>query len=139
MQRRPEKAHESPGGAANSTRPRSTNLGIKFSSSPAVQRELMRRTEAGDTTQDGLSQRRKNYGSEPRREDRDESTERVDEESLEMSLEMSQQREPATGARGSDARSCYDSAGKTPPIPVTGRSAKSGISRVVPADHEVPG
>ena len=75
---------------------------------------------------------------EPRREDRDESTVRVDEESLEMSLEMSQQRELATGARGSDARSCYDSAGETPPIPLTCRLAKCGICRVVPADHEVP-
>ena len=95
--------------------------------------------EAIDTIPDGLSQRRKSNGSEPRheardesvvrtddedtgrtrqprREDRDESTARVDDESLEMSLEMSQQHELATGARGSDARSCCDSARKTPPI-----------------------
>ena len=52
---------------------------------------------------------------------------------------MSQQRELAAGARGSDARSCYDSAGKTPPIPLTSQSAKGGIGRVAPADHEVPG
>ena len=64
---------------------------------------------------------------------------RVDDESLEMSLEMGGQRELATGARGSDARSCYDSAGKTPPIPLTGRSAKRGIRRLGPADHEAPG
>ena len=56
-----------------------------------------------------------------------------------MSLEMSQQRELATGARGSDAISCYDSAGRTPPIPLTGGSAKFGIRRVVPADHEARG
>ena len=61
---------------------------------------------------------------------------RVDDE---MSLEMSQQRELATGARGSDVRSCNDSAEKTPPIPLTGQSAKGGIGRAVPADHEVPG
>ena len=56
-----------------------------------------------------------------------------------MSLEMSQHRELTTGARGSDAMSCCDSAGRTPPIPLTGRSAKCGIRRVVPADHEAPG
>ena len=33
----------------------------------------------------------------------------------------------------------YDSAGRTPPIPLTGRSAKRGIRRVVPADHEARG
>ena len=56
-----------------------------------------------------------------------------------MSLQMSQQRELTTGARGSDARSCYESAGRTPPIPLTGQSANRGIRRVVPADHEAPG
>ena len=64
---------------------------------------------------------------------------RVDEESLEMSLEMSQQSDLATGARGSDTRSHREQAGKTPPIPPTGRSAKGGNGRVVPADHEAPG
>ena len=74
-----------------------------------------------------------------RREDQDESAVRVDDESLEMCREMSHQRELATGARGSDARSCYDTAGKTPPIPLTGQSPKGGIGRVVPADHEAAG
>ena len=37
VQRCLEKAHQSQGGAANSTRPRTTNLGIKVSSRPAVQ------------------------------------------------------------------------------------------------------
>ena len=60
---------------------------------------------------------------------------RVDDEILEMIL----QRELTTGARRSDARSSYDSAGKTPPIPLTGRSAKCGNGRVVPADREVLG
>ena len=64
---------------------------------------------------------------------------KIEMSSLEMSLEMSQQRELTTGARGSDARSCYDSAGRTPPIPLTGRSAKCGICRVVPAGQEAPG
>ena len=63
----------------------------------------------------------------------------VNEETLETSLEMSQQHELTTGARGNDARSCYDSAGRTPPIPLTGQSAKRGIRRVVPPDHEALG
>ena len=70
---------------------------------------------------------------------RDELTRRVHEETLETSLETSQQRELTTGARGSDARSRYDSAGRTPPIPLTGRSAKCGTRRDLPADHEAPG
>ena len=45
---------------------------------------------------------------------------RVDEESLEMSLEMSQHSELTTCARGSDTRSRHEQAGKTPPIPPSG-------------------
>ena len=70
--------------------------------------------------------------SEPRREDRDEYTIRVSEESL----EMSQMSELATGVRGSDSRSRREQAGQTPPIPPTGRSARGRNGRVVPADHE---
>ena len=55
------------------------------------------------------------------------------------SLEMSQKSELTTGGRGSDARFCHEQAEKTPPILPTGRSAKCGIRRVVPADHEAPG
>ena len=66
-------------------------------------------------------------------------TKRVNEESLEMRLEMSQKSELTTGARGCDARSRHEQAGKTPPIPPTGQSAKCGIRRVVPTDHEAPG
>ena len=62
--------------------------------------------------------------------DRDESTVRVDDESFEMSLEMSQQREPTTGARGSNARSCYDPARKTPPTSAD-RSISKGRAELV--------
>ena len=41
-------------------------------------KRLTRDTEVLNTTQDGLSQRRRSYGSEPRREDRDESALRAD-------------------------------------------------------------
>ena len=138
---------ESQGGAANSTRPRTTNLGIKVSSSPVVQHEeneahrgsgyCTRRLESMkkratavalngkiEMSREGMSTKR----SEPRREDRDEHTMRVSEESLEMSL-----------VRGCDARSRHEQAGKTPPIPQTGRSAKGGNGRVVSADHEALG
>ena len=56
-----------------------------------------------------------------------------------MRLEMSQKSELTTGARGCDARSRHEQAGKTPPIPPTSQSAKCGIRRVVPTDHEAPG
>ena len=56
-----------------------------------------------------------------------------------MSLEMSQQRELATGARECDAKPRHEKAGKTPPISLTGQSIKCEIGRVVPADHEAPG
>ena len=59
--------------------------------------------------------------------------------SLDVKIEMSQQRELATGARGGDARSRHKQAGKTPPISLTGQSIKCEIGRVVPADHEAPG
>ena len=58
---------------------------------------------------------------------------------IEMSLEMSQQRELATGARECDARSRHEKEGKTPPISLTSQSIKCEIGRVVPADHEAPG
>ena len=109
--------------------------------------EKLRHTEAVDTAQDDLSQRKRatavsldgkiemsQYGELTTRmmvrevnldvKLEIESTMRVDEESLEMSLEMSQQSELTTGARGSDARSRHEQAGKTPPIPPTGRSAR---------------
>ena len=99
-----------------------------------------------DATQDGLSQRRRSLDNEPRREDRDESALRAGENRDELtgcvnedSLELSQQRELTTGAPGSDGWSCYDSAGRTPPTPLTGRSAKREIRPVVHADHEAPG
>ena len=66
-------------------------------------------------------------------------TERVTEESFEMRLEMSQKSELTTGARGCDVMSRHEQAGKTPPIPPTGQTAKCGIRRVVPTDHEAPG
>ena len=126
-----EKAHQSQGGAANSTRPTTANLGLKVSSSPAHRgsEHSTRRLESTKKRATAVSLDVKI----------DESTMRVDEESLEMSLEMTQQSELATGARGSDARSCDDLAGKTPRMPPTGRSAKGGNGRVVPADHEAPG
>ena len=66
-------------------------------------------------------------------------TKRVNEESLEMRLEMSQKSELTTGARGCDARSRHEQAKKTPLVPLTGQSAKCEIRRVVPTDHEAPG
>ena len=62
-----------------STRFRNGEYSVKVSSSPAVQREETDRdTEEADTTQDGLSQRRRSHGSEPRRGARGESTVRAD-------------------------------------------------------------
>ena len=55
VQRCLKKAHQSQGGAANSTRPELTNLGLKVSSSPAW---TPRHTKAVDTAQDGLSHSR---------------------------------------------------------------------------------
>ena len=55
-----------------------------------------------------------------------------------MRLEMRQKSELTTG-RGCDPRSRHEQAGKTPPIPLTGQSAKCGIRRVVPPDHEALG
>ena len=71
-------------------------------------KRLTRHTEKVDIADDGLSQRSRSYGSDrndPRRDARDELTKRVNEESLEMRLEMSQKSELTTGARGCDARS----------------------------------
>ena len=66
-------------------------------------------------------------------------TKRVNEEIVEIRLETSQESELTTGAPGCDARSRHEQAGKTPPIPPTSQSAKCGIRRVVPPDHEAPG
>ena len=70
---------------------------------------------------------------------RDESTRRVNAESFDMSVEMSQKSELTTCARGYDARFRHGQAGKTPPIPRTGQSVECGFRRVVPADHKAPG
>ena len=60
-----------------------TSTSTKVSSSPVVQREETGETEEVDTTDDGLSQRRRSYGSDrsdPRRDARDESAVRADDE-----------------------------------------------------------
>ena len=75
-----KKESQSPGGTASSTRSRNGEHSVKVSSSPA--KRLTRDTEAVDTTQEGLSQRRRSYGSKPRREDRDESALRADDENV---------------------------------------------------------
>ena len=75
-----EESEPSPGGAASSTRSSNDEHIDNVSSSPAVQRE---ETEETHTTDDGLSQRRRSYGSDrsdPRRDARDESAVRADDE-----------------------------------------------------------
>ena len=117
-----ERKNQRSGGAASSNRSRNGVYNVKVGSSPTVHGRL---ESSKKELRIEMTQMRK-----PR------LTGRVKEASLEMRFEMSQQRELTTGARGSDARSCHDSARRTPPIPLTGRSAKRGIHRVVPADHK---
>ena len=63
-----KKAHGSQGGAANSIRPRAANLGIKVSSSPAVQNgETEAHRGSGYSTR-RLESTERSYGSDPRHE-----------------------------------------------------------------------
>ena len=87
VQWRPEKAHQSPGGAVSSTRPevpRDAQSAAAQQRSMSESEETQRRSaqEATDTTHHGLSQRGKSYGSEPRQEARDESSVSIDEEGV---------------------------------------------------------
>ena len=116
VQRHMEKANQSPGGAESSNRPevpRDAKSAAAHHCSTSESEETQQKSvqEAVGTTQDGLSQRRRSYSSklrrdvrndsavqaddedagrkrQPRRENRDEPV-GVDDESLEMSLEMS--------------------------------------------------
>ena len=75
-----EEAHRSQGGAANSIRLGAANLGIKVSSSPAVQNgETEAHRGSGYSTRRPESTER-SHGSDPRHEARDESAVRADDD-----------------------------------------------------------
>ena len=76
-------ANHSPGGAASSTRSSKDENRVKFSRQPSstARRERQITQRAADTAHDGLSQRRRSYGSNPRDEARDESAVQADDES----------------------------------------------------------
>ena len=74
----PEEGELSPGGAASSTRFSNDEHSDKVKDQHA--KRLTRQTKAVGATQDGLSQRRRSYGTKPRDEARDESAVRADDE-----------------------------------------------------------
>ena len=83
MQQCLKKEGQSPGGTASSTRSRNVEHSVKVSSSPAVQREETDDRDRGSGFYTRrLVQRRGSYDSEPRREDRDESALRADDENV---------------------------------------------------------
>ena len=85
VQRHMEKANQSPGGAESSNRPevpREAESAAAQQCSMSESKETQQRgdQEAVGTTQDGLSQRRRGYGSKLRREVRNESAVQADDE-----------------------------------------------------------